>query len=62
MAVNSEITNKTEINYLQHRKVVIDEQTQEDARYNKELNSERVVVMIVCGAELQVHQIQSSER
>lgn len=41
---------------------MVDEQGQNHAGNQQELNSERVVIVVVGGTELQIHQVQSSER
>lgn len=40
---------------------MINQQRQEHTRNQQEFNSEWVVIVVVCGAELQVHQIQCAQ-
>lgn len=48
--------------YFQDSEVVIYQQSQQHTRDQQEFNSERVMVVVVGSAELQIHQVEGSKR
>jgi len=47
---------------LHDRKLVIDQKRNDECRNQQKLNSERVMISIVCRFELEVYQVDSSDR
>lgn len=52
---------QTRETHFQNGEVVVDKQRQDHAWNQQEFNSEWVVIVIICGAELQIHQVEHSQ-
>jgi hypothetical protein len=51
----------TQETHFQNGEVVVDKQCQDHAWNQQEFNSEWVVIVVVCCAEFQIHQIEHSQ-